>query len=223
MQAVGCQSPASTVSRVFSMGDCYNARCHGVNRRVVSRLRRSGPRRRLTLPGSGGRGQVPSRLDRECLAPNRGGRLVTDQEGSTEPGAGSVGRPPTIIRITCLLLVVVGFLSVMFTAPAVFDAAGGRCQLARVWLDDANTDKKPWNNVDTGGRKAKDLPCSDAIRLAGQIRLKEKGTRTASVPGETALRIQSALTVVMGLGQAISATLVLRRLSRPARTAAIAF
>ena len=48
---------------------------------------------------------------------------MTDQEGSTEPGAGSVGRPPTIIRITCLLLVVVGFLSVMFTAPAVFDAA----------------------------------------------------------------------------------------------------
>jgi hypothetical protein len=148
---------------------------------------------------------------------------VTDQEDSTEPGAGRVGRPPAIIRIACLLLVVVGFLSVMFTAPAVLDAAGGRCQLARVWLDDANTDKKPWNNVDTGGRKGKDIPCPDAIRLAGQIRLKEKGTRTASVPGETALRIQSALTVVMGLGQAISGTMVLRRLSRPARTAAIAF
>jgi hypothetical protein len=135
----------------------------------------------------------------------------------------SLGRPPTIIRVTCLLLVVVGFLSVMFTVPAVLDAAGSRCNLARVWLDDANTDKKAWNNVDTGGRKAKDLPCAEAIRLAGQIRLKEKGTGTASVPSETALRIQSALAVVLGLGQAISATMVLRRLSRPARTAAIAF
>jgi hypothetical protein len=143
---------------------------------------------------------------------------MTDHEAPA-----GVGRPPTIIRVACILLVVVGFGSVMLTAPAVVDAAGARCHLARTWLDDANTDNKAWNNVDTGGRKAKDLACPDAIRLAHQIRLKEKGTSTASVPGETAMRIQAALAVVMGLGQAISGALVLRRLSRPARTTAIAF
>jgi hypothetical protein len=128
-----------------------------------------------------------------------------------------------LIRVTCSLLMVVGFVSTALSFPAVVDPAGSRCHLSRTWLDDANTDKKAWNNVDTGGQKAKDLPCADAIRLAGDIRLKEKSTTTASVPGETALRIQAMIAVAMGLGQAISGSFVLRRLSRPARTAAIAF
>jgi hypothetical protein len=148
---------------------------------------------------------------------------VSDHEGATDAEAGNVGRPPTIIRAACILLLVTGFGSVMFSLPAVVDTASARCHLARTWLDDANTDKKTWNDVDTGGQKAKDLACADAIRLAGQIRLKEKGTTTASVPGETALRIQAVLSVVMSLGQAISGSLVLRSLSRPARSAAIAF
>jgi len=135
----------------------------------------------------------------------------------------SVGRPPPIIRTACIVLVVVGFGTVMLSAPAVADAAGARCHLSRTWIDDANTDNKTWNNVDTGGRKGKDLPCADAIRLAGQIRLKEKGTSTATVPGEVALRIQASLASLMGLGQGISGVLVLRRLSRRARSAAIAF
>jgi uncharacterized protein YjeT (DUF2065 family) len=128
-----------------------------------------------------------------------------------------------IIRAAGILLMIVGFGSVMFSLPAVVGTASARCHLARTWLDDANTDKKAWNNVDTGGQKAKDLPCADAIRLADDIRLKEKSTTTASVPGETALRIQAMVAVAMGLGQAISGSFVLRRLSRPARTAAIAF
>jgi len=111
----------------------------------------------------------------------------------------------------------------MFSAPVVFDPANARCHLARTWLDDANTDKKEWNNVDTGGQKAKDLACPDAIRLAREIKLKEKGTKTASVPGDSALKIQNAIAVLMGLGQAGAGILLIRSLSRAARNAAIAF
>jgi hypothetical protein len=143
---------------------------------------------------------------------------MTDHEISPD-----VVRPPRVIRITCIVLLVVGFGAVMQSVPVVIDSAGARCRLSRTWLDDANTDQKAWNNVDTGGRKGKDLSCADAIRLADRIPLKEKGTSTASVPGEAALRIQVAIAILMGLGQAISGSMVLRRLSRPARTAAIAF
>jgi hypothetical protein len=148
---------------------------------------------------------------------------VSDHEGSTDPAAGSVGRPPGIIRAACIVLLIAGFGSVMLTAPGIMDPAGARCTLAKRWLDDANTDKKTWNNVDLGGRKTKDLTCAEAIGLTGQIRLHEKGTGTAKIPSDGAVRLQATLTVIVGLGQALSGSIVLRRLSRKARTAAIAF
>jgi hypothetical protein len=144
---------------------------------------------------------------------------VSDHE--TSPAVGT--RPPGIIRAACIVLLISGFGSVMLTAPGVIDPAGARCTLARGWLDQANTDKKTWNNVDTGGRKAKDLTCPEAVRLAGQIRLHEKSTGTTTIPGDGAVRLQAILAVVVGLGQALSGSIVLRRLSRKARTAAIAF
>ena len=134
-----------------------------------------------------------------------------------------VGRPPTIIRAACIVLLVVGFGSVMFTVTGIIDPAAARCSVARRWIDDANTDKKAWNNVDTGGRKAKDLPCADAIRLAGTIKTKQNGTSTVSIPGESAVRIQALISVLFGLGQGIAGAIVLRSLSRQARVAAIAF
>jgi hypothetical protein len=144
---------------------------------------------------------------------------VSDDQ--TSPAAGT--RPPTIIRAACIVLLISGFGSVMLTIPGVMDPAGARCSLARRWIDDANTDKKTWNNVDTGGRRTKDIPCPEAIQLADRIPLHEKGTGTATVPGDTAVRIQALLTVVFGLGQALSGATVLRTLSRRARVAAIAF
>jgi len=141
----------------------------------------------------------------------------------TDPDPGTVGTPPTVIRVACIVLLVVGLGSVLISLPALADPAGARCHLARARIDAANTDTKAWNNVDTGGRKAKDLPCADAVRLAGQVRLSEKGTRHASVPSETAVRVQWTLAILIGLGQAISGWLVARRLSRPARNAAVAF
>jgi hypothetical protein len=142
----------------------------------------------------------------------------------TEPDSpAAAGPPPTVVRLACLLLPVVGFGSVLISLPSLAKPENARCSLSRARIDDANTDTKPWNNVDTGGRKARKVPCADAIRLAGQVRLDQKGTRTASVPGEEAVRIQAGLAVVLGLGQGISAALVFRTLGRPARNAAVAF
>ena len=142
---------------------------------------------------------------------------------SGEDALARASATPPIIRGACILLVIVGLVSVMFSLPVVFDPANAQCHLARTWLDDANTDKKEWNNVDTGGQKAKDLACPDAMRLAGQIKLKEKGTKTASVPGESALKFQNGIAVLLGLGQAAAGVMLLRSMGRGARNAAIAF
>src|SRR5256885_1348933 len=142
MQAVDCQ---------FSMVDCYNARCHGVNL-LAGRF-----------PGSGQAGGVPS-------------RTVSGREGAAD-----TSETPTIIRGACILLMITGFVSVMFSLPVILNASSARCQLSRSFIDQANKDKKDWNNVDTGGQKAKDVPCPDAVRLARQIPLNEKATRKVTV------------------------------------------
>jgi hypothetical protein len=131
--------------------------------------------------------------------------------------------PPTIIRVACIVLLVAGFFSVSFTLPAMVDAAGTRCHLARAWIDQANTDQRIWNDVDTKGRKASKLPCADAIELAARIPLNEKATRRISVPGEGAVRIEAGLSTLVALGQAGSGWLVLRQRTRSARNAAIGF
>ena len=141
------------------------------------------------------------------------------------PGSvgGGVKRPPGAIFGACLLLVIVGLGATMISLPGVFDPNGARCHLARSWLDEANTDKKDWNNVDTGGQKADDLACPDAIRLADQVPLKEKGDKTISIPSESIVLVQSGLAVVMGIGQAFSGWALLRKMSRQARNLAIGF
>src|SRR5947208_1985305 len=98
----------------------------------------------VSMAGSEADGRVPS-------------RSVTGQEGAA--GTAAI---PSVIRGACILLLIVGAVSVLFSAPVVMDPANARCHLSRAWLDNANTDKKEWNNVDTGGQKAKDLACPDA-------------------------------------------------------------
>jgi hypothetical protein len=148
---------------------------------------------------------------------------MTDDASSGTVG-GSVGRPPAVIRGACLLLMVVGLASVTFSLPVVVDPAAARCHLSRTWIDQANTDEKVWNNVDIGGRKPKDLPCDEALRVADGIRVKEKDeSKTATVPSDSALRIQNVMAVIMGGGQAVAGFFVLRRLNRQARSLALGF
>jgi len=118
---------------------------------------------------------------------------------------------------------IVGFVSVMFSVPVILNASSARCQLSRGWIDQANKDKKDWNNVDTGGQKATDVPCADAVRLAQQIPLNQKGTKKITVPSETALSTQNTIAALMGGGQAVSGFYLIRSLSRWSRNAAIAF
>jgi len=116
---------------------------------------------------------------------------------------------------------IVGVASVLFSLPVVTNPASARCTLSRAWLDDANTDKKDWNNVDTGGVKIGDLSCPDAIALAEQVPTNEKATKRVKVPSESALRFQNAFAVVLGAGQAVSGFFVIRSLSRRARMFAL--
>jgi hypothetical protein len=132
-------------------------------------------------------------------------------------------RLPTLIRIACILLMVLGFGSVAISFSPAADPGRARCRLSRDRVDAAATDKKAWNDVDTGGRKPRDLPCGDAIRLVSQIKLNEKGTRHEAAPSETAVRVQGLLGIVLGLGQGIGGMVVARGLSRAARNAAVAF
>jgi hypothetical protein len=115
---------------------------------------------------------------------------------------------------------IVGLATVFFSLPVVFDPAKYRCQLSRVRIDDVNTDKKDWNNVDTGGQKAEDLPCADAVQLAPEIPLNQKGKKFP-LPSEAALQAQNGVAVALGIGQAISGFSVIRTLNRRARIVAI--
>jgi hypothetical protein len=115
---------------------------------------------------------------------------------------------------------IVGLATVFFSLPVVFDPAKYRCQLSRVRIDDVNTDKKDWNNVDTGGQKAEDLPCADAVLLAPEIPLNQKGKKFP-LPSEAALQAQNGVAVALGIGQAISGFSVIRTLNRRARIVAI--
>jgi hypothetical protein len=115
---------------------------------------------------------------------------------------------------------IVGLATVFFSLPVVLDPAKYRCQLSRVKIDDANTDKKDWNNVDTGGQKAEDLPCADAVRLAPEIPVDQKGKKFP-LPSESALQAQNGVAVALGIGQAIAGFSVIRTLSRRARIVAV--
>ena len=121
---------------------------------------------------------------------------------------------------------IVGLATVFFSLPVVFDPAKYRCQLSRVRIDDANTDKKDWNNVDTGldaeGRpqKAEDVSCTDAVRLAPEIPLDQKGKKFP-LPSESALQAQNGVAAALGIGQAIAGFSVIRTLNRRARIVAI--
>jgi hypothetical protein len=115
---------------------------------------------------------------------------------------------------------IVGLATVFFSLPVVFDAEKYRCQLSRLRIDDANTDKKDWNNVDTGGQKVEDLPCADAVVLAPEIPVNEKGKKFP-LPSGSALQAQNGVAAALGIGQAVSGFSVIRTLSRRGRIVAI--
>lgn len=115
---------------------------------------------------------------------------------------------------------IVGVATAFFSLPVVFGPAKYQCQLSRVKIDDANTDKKDWNNVDTGGQKAQDVPCADAVRLAPEIPVDQKGKKFP-LPSEWALQAQNGVAAALGLGQAIAGFSVIRSLNRRARIVAV--
>jgi len=141
-----------------------------------------------------------------------------------KPAQGDVSASPApIIRAGCVALIVVGAITVFLAIPPLFDPAGVRCSVARTLIDRANEDDKTFNDVDTGGRSVSDLECPAAVQLAGGIRTDEDKDDTISVPSESTIRIRSLLTLLVGAGQAASAFVTVRTLSRRARLATLAF
>ncbi|HEV3362774.1 MAG TPA: hypothetical protein VG795_01315 [Acidimicrobiia bacterium] len=131
---------------------------------------------------------------------------------------------PLMIRGACIVLMILGVSGALFSLQVVVDPAGARCGLSRTWIDAVNheKDKKEWNNVDTGGKKGEDLACADAIPLADAIRIDEKDpSKTATVPGDSVLRMQYGVSLIVGAVQAGSGFAVLRTRSRRARNYAL--
>jgi hypothetical protein len=129
-----------------------------------------------------------------------------------------------IIRGACIVLLIIGLGSLLFSLQVVVNPTGARCALSRTWIDAVNDeqDKEEWNNVDTGGKEGKDLACPEAIRLADDIRIEEEDpSKTATMPGNSALRIQYTMSLLIGAAQAASAVGVLRTRSRRARNVAL--
>jgi hypothetical protein len=121
------------------------------------------------------------------------------------------------------MLGVLGGLSFLFAGSSVVDPSAVRCAIARAMVETANEDKKEFNDVDTGGKKPDQLECDRAIALAGQIPVDEDRQRTRKVPSESAVWGRALVVAVVGLGQAMTAFLTARTLSRRARTAALVF
>jgi hypothetical protein len=152
----------------------------------------------------------------------------TDDEASEngeEPGDGPVPRGPVapVVRAGCSVLMIVGILSTIVAMGPLFAPKSTQCSISRSWIEDANDDKKTYNDVDTKGVKPDDLECEEAARLADRIPVNKKKTRTISVPTETALRVQGALAGLVGVGEAVAGFVTLRTLSRRARTTALVF
>jgi hypothetical protein len=140
------------------------------------------------------------------------------------PTRGNVSASLTpIIWAGCVALIVVGAMTVFLAVPLLLDPAGVRCSVARKLIERANNDDKKFNDIDTAGKRASDLECPTAIQRAETIRTDEDKTDTVSVPSESTIRIRSAFILAVGAGQAASAFVTVRTLSRRARLATLVF
>lgn len=146
---------------------------------------------------------------------------MTDDVPTVEGGAPT--RAPSLVRSGCAALLLLGLLSPLVAARSLVNPAGVRCSLARELIKEADTDKLDWNDPDIGTRDRDDLSCPEAIAVAEKLPEKEDGKETVSLPGESAVRIPAIFILLVGLGQAVTAFLTARTLSRKTRTAALGF
>lgn len=131
---------------------------------------------------------------------------------------------PTVIRAGCYALMALGVVSTVLSSGTIFSPKTVQCTLSRSWVEDANEDKKPWNDVDTEGVKPDKLKCDQAVRLAQGIRTdKDDPKETKSVPSKGALRTQGGVAILVGLGSIVAGLLTLRTWDPRARMAALGF
>jgi hypothetical protein len=134
------------------------------------------------------------------------------------------GRPavPGVIRAGCITLIVLGVMSLLLASPALLNPGSVRCSLARAVIEDANADEEGFNDVDTGRREPRDIPCDEAVTLAQQVRRSEDSARTVSIPGTGLIRNRGIMSAIVAVGQMVTGFLAIT-LQRRWRTAALVF
>jgi hypothetical protein len=139
------------------------------------------------------------------------------------PGdAGTRPAVPPVIRAGCITLALLGAVSLLLAFPALSNADGVRCSLARAVIADANDDGKDFNDVDTGGRAARNLKCDEAVALAEEVRRSEKSDKTVNIPSVGLIRNRGIMSAIVALGQMVTGFFTIT-LQRRWRTAALVF
>jgi hypothetical protein len=143
----------------------------------------------------------------------------------TDKTPGDAGRRPAVppvIRAGCITLILLGAVSVLLAFPALVNPGAIRCSLARAVIDDANNDEEGFNDVQTGGREAKDLECDEAVALAEEVRRGAKPDKTVDIPSAALIRNRGIMSAIVAIGQLATGFFTVG-LQRRWRTAALVF
>jgi hypothetical protein len=148
---------------------------------------------------------------------------LCDMSGEKASDGGGQRQVAPVIRAGCLTLALLGVVSLFLAVPAILNSSGVRCSLARTLIEDANTDDKKFNDVDTGGPNADDLSCDEAVPLAEQIRRDEDSDKTVGVPSEGLIRNRGLMSAIAAGGQIFGGFMTMGTLQRRWRTVALVF
>lgn len=145
---------------------------------------------------------------------------VPDAPTADGPAGRATG---TIFRMGCIMLVALGALELFVASQLVLDPDQARCSAARFRIDGANDDDEDFNDVDLpeGVDDVDDLPCGDAIELAGGIPADEDDEPDGTFPEASTFRTQGLFITGLGLAHGVAGFLTLRTRRRPFRTAAL--
>ena len=146
---------------------------------------------------------------------------MDDDKAPGSPG----GRPAVapVIRGGCVVLAMIGVVSLFLTAPSIVNPGGIRCTIARALIERANTDDEAFNDVDTGGREVDDVSCDEAVALAEGIRRSADSDETRVIPGAGVIRNRGLMSALIGIGQIVTGFMTLGTMRRRWRTAALVF
>lgn len=143
-------------------------------------------------------------------------------DATTRPGRPATGR---MFRIGCFLLVALGAFELFFAAPLAINPDNARCTAARFQINEANDDDETFNDIELpqDADDADDIPCDEAIDLAGTIPDNEDEPADGTFTEAATFRTQGVIFLLLGLGHGLSGFFTLRTRTRRNRTVALIF